>query len=253
MIIYFSSTGNSKYVAKRIAEPINEWTRSITAIDFGDRIEVKKKNVFGIVCPTYFYGIPINIEEFFNKIKLVVEPDTYCFFVTTYGSDSGHPEVFIEKTLGERGIELSACFSVKMPDNYTPMFDVSDKDAIDGVLKAAEPQIDEIIEHVKNRDKGNFITSKTKTTYDDARAHYNEARKTSNFTVSDDCVGCMLCAKRCPSRSIQMVGGRPKWVKDECTLCLGCLHRCPQFAIQYGDKTKAHGQYKNPHDLVWES
>jgi NAD-dependent dihydropyrimidine dehydrogenase PreA subunit len=89
--------------------------------------------------------------------------------------------------------------------------------------------------------------------YEDARRMYDEARKTSNFKVSDDCIGCMLCAKRCPSRAIQMVNSRPQWVKDMCTLCLGCLHRCPQFAIQYGDKTKEHGQYKNPHDLVWES
>ena len=253
MIIYFSSTGNSKYVAKRIAEAENDWTRSIPAIDFGDRIEVKKKNVFGIVCPTYFYGIPINIEEFFTRVKLVVEPGTYCFFVTTYGSDSGHPETFVENVLKERGITLSASFSVKMPDNFTPMFDVSDKDKINGILEAAEPQIDEIIQHIKNRDTGCFIKSEVKTTYQEARAKYDEFRRTSNFKVTDDCIGCMLCAKRCPSRAIQMAGNRPEWKKDLCTLCLGCLHRCPQFAIQYGDKTKGHGQYKNPHDEVWEA
>ena len=254
MIIYFSSTGNSKYVAKRIAEAVNDWTRSIPAIDFGDRIEVRKRNVFGIVCPTYFYGIPINIEEFFNKVKLVVEPDTYCFFVTTYGGDSGHPEVFVEDILKQHGITLSASFSVKMPENYTPIFDMNDTETIDRVLKEAEPQIDAVIEHVKNRDKGDFVTSSTpKMTYEEARKQYDIARKTSNFTVSDDCIGCMLCAKRCPSRAIQMINNRPQWVKDQCTLCLGCLHRCPQFAIQYGDKTRAHGQYKNPHDTVWES
>ena len=253
MIIYFSSTGNSKYVAKRIAEAENDWTRSIPAIDFGDRIEVKKKNVFGIVCPTYFYGIPVNIEEFFTKVKLVVEPDTYCFFVTTYGGDSGHPEVFVEDILKKHGIILSASFSVKMPENYTPMFDMNDKDTINRVLEEAEPQIDEVIRHVKNRDKGSFIKSEARVPYEEARRNYDIARKTSNFKVTDDCIGCMLCAKRCPSRAIEMVNKRPVWKKDECTLCLGCLHRCPQFAIQYGDKTKDHGQYKNPHDLVWES
>ena len=29
-------------------------------------------------------------------------------------------------------------------------------------------------------------------------------------------------------------------------MCLGCLHRCPKFAIQYGSRTKKHGQYTNP-------
>ncbi len=253
MIIYFSSTGNSKYVAKRIAEAENDWTRSITSIDFGDRLEVRKKNVFGIVCPTYFHGIPVNIEDFIRTSKMVVEPGTYCFFVTTYGGDSGHPEIPMEKFLKEKGIELSASFSVKMPENYTPMFDCNDKDAINKVLEEAEPQIDEIIRHVKNRDTGSFITSNTNLPYEDVRKMYDDARKTSFFQVTDDCIGCMLCAKRCPSRAIEMVNKRPHWKKDECTLCLGCLHRCPHFAIQYGDKTRDHGQYKNPHDLTWEA
>ena len=253
MIIYFSSTGNSKYVAKRIAEAENDWTRSVTTFDFGYPIEVKKKNVFGIVCPTYFGGLPINIEDFLRTWKLKVEPGTYCFFVTTYGGDSGHPEVPMKQILADRGIELSASFSVRMPENFTPMFDANDKDTINTILEEAEPQIDEIIKHVKNRDKGNFITSDSKMNYEEARRMYDEYRKTSNFTVSDDCIGCMLCAKRCPSRAIEMVNKRPEWKKDLCTLCLGCLHRCPQFAIQYGDKTRAHGQYKNPHDLTWEA
>ena len=64
MIIYFSSTGNSKYVAKRIAEAENDWTRSITTFDYGFPLEIRKKNVFGIVCPTYFFGIPANIRSF---------------------------------------------------------------------------------------------------------------------------------------------------------------------------------------------
>ena len=43
------------------------------------------------------------------------------------------------------------------------------------------------------------------------------------------------------ARSIKTV-----WVKDKCVMYLGCLHRCPKFAIQYGKKTKKHGQYTNP-------
>ncbi len=253
MIIYFSATGNSKYVAKRIAEAENDWTRSVTTFDYGYPVEVRKKNVFGIVCPTYFGGLPINIEDFLRTWKLKVEPGTYVFYVTTYGGDSGHPEVPMKEILAERGIELSASFSVKMPENYTPMFDVNDKAAIDRILEEAEPQIDEIIAHVKNRDVGNFIKSDSKMNYEEARRMYDEHRRTSNFTVSDDCIGCMLCAKRCPSRAIEMVNGRPHWKKELCTLCLGCLHRCPQSAIQYGDKTKGRGQYKNPHDQTWEA
>lgn len=253
MIIYFSSTGNSKYVAKRIAEATHDWSRSITTFEYGSFIETKKDGRLGIVCPTYYFGLPINVEEFLEKIKLYLAPNTYVYFVTTYGGETGHPETFLESILKKKGITLNASFRVKMPENFTPMFDVTDKGAIDKVLEEAEPKIDEIISHIINKDMGCFIESNPPMTSEEAHKEYEIARMTSNFKVTDDCTSCMLCVKRCPSKAITLENGRPKWTKDKCTLCLGCLHRCPNFAIQYGDKTKDHGQYKNPHDLVWEN
>ncbi|MBF1002635.1 MAG: 4Fe-4S binding protein, partial [Lachnospiraceae bacterium] len=70
-------------------------------------------------------------------------------------------------------------------------------------------------------------------------------RKTKNLSVSDACIGCTLCAKKCPVQAIAMQNKKPAWVKEDCTMCLGCLHRCPKHAIYYGSgkATNAHGQY----------
>ena len=68
--------------------------------------------------------------------------------------------------------------------------------------------------------------------------------------MEDGCVGCGLCARKCPVQAIEMRNGRPVWVRDKCVMCLGCLHRCPKFAIQYGRRTKKHGQYTNPNVKV---
>lgn len=255
MIIYFSSTGNSKHVAKRIAEATNDWTRSICTFEYGDMIEIKKDGVLGIVCPTNFCGMPAIVKDFIAKTRMSIGENVYCYFVTTYGGKTGQIGKYMEEALAERNIKLNAKYSVKMVDNWTPMFDVTDEKKNESINDAAEPQIDEIIAHVKNRDSGDFMKDKlmgfiSKSMY----KKYDDARKTSHLHITGDrCVKCMLCVKRCPSKAIVMKDDKPTWVKDQCTMCLGCLHRCPKFAIQYDDKTKCHGQYKNPNDLVWEN
>ena len=74
----------------------------------------------------------------------------------------------------------------------------------------------------------------------------NKARRTIHFSVDDACIGCGLCAKKCPVQAIEIQNKRPVWIKDKCVTCLGCLHTCPKFAIQYGRNTRKHGQYTNP-------
>lgn len=252
MIIYFSSTGNSKYVAKKIAEATDDWTKSITKFEYGDRLEIKDKGVLGIVCPTYFGNVPENVKNFIANIKTHIGSDIYCFFVATYGGKCFEIGDLMEKDLAARNIKLDARFSVKMVDNWTPMFDVSDTAKNNAINDAAEPLIDRIIEHVKNRDCGDFMDDKAPQppTFPE---EYDKARQTSNFFAEEGCVRCMLCVKRCPSKAIKLSDKGPVWIKESCFLCLGCLHRCPQNIIQYGDQTKGHGQYKNPHDLVWEA
>ena len=72
-----------------------------------------------------------------------------------------------------------------------------------------------------------------------------------NLHVEDDCIGCGLCARKCPVQAIEIRDGKPVWVKEQCALCLRCLHLCPKFAIQYGNgRTRKHGQYRNPHVKV---
>ncbi len=51
------------------------------------------------------------------------------------------------------------------------------------------------------------------------------------------------CSWGLPVSAIEMNDRKPKWIKEQCVMCLSCLHHCPKFAIQYGKRTKKHGQY----------
>ncbi len=248
MILYFSATGNSEYVAKRIATETDDITVSIT--------DCYKKQIFsfdekyktlGIVTPTYSWGLPVIVTEFLQRLELHYKPN-YIYFIATYGTTPGQTGKFANNILAPKGLALSAKFSVKMPDTWTPIFDLSNKEKVRRINEKAEPEIDYIIKQVKNFADGDFM--KNKLPYPIAKASYNIEydlmRKTKHFSVEDNCIGCGLCAKNCPVSAIQIKDRKPEWVKEQCAMCLSCLHHCPKFAIQYGKNTKKHGQYRHP-------
>lgn len=71
-------------------------------------------------------------------------------------------------------------------------------------------------------------------------------RSTSEFFALPTCISCGQCADLCPTNTITIIEGAPRWAELGCTQCLACLHRCPVNAIQYGAKTERRGRYVNP-------
>ncbi len=255
MIYYFSATGNSKHVAERIAEALNDWAQSIETA--GAAITLQPDEHLGLVTPTNWNELPVFVREFIQKTDIRLAQNNYVFCVATYGFLQGFVCEDARRELKKKGIGMNAGFSVKMPDNWTPMFDLSDPQKVQQQVDAAEPQIDSVIAMIRQRVQGN--KSKDRMPYflrvfTDPLLTYE--RQTKFFAVDKDlCIGCGLCARKCPVQAIEMQetaktesnkpGKTPVWTAERCALCLGCLHRCPKFAINYNNKTQSHGQYQH--------
>ena len=242
MILYFSATGNSKYVARMVADATQDRVMSLTNIQ-GEIVLTEKENL-GIVTPVYYWRLPFFVEELMEKISIQGSKKRYVFFIGTYGTTCGQSGTFMKKQLEKKGFQMNAAYSVKMPESWTPMYDVSDKEKVAEINAAEIPQIERIVGHIKNGDSGNYMKDKMPMIgVKLARPFYENATKTSHFRVEDSCIGCGLCAKNCPVQAIKMQDQKPVWMKEKCAMCLSCLHHCPKFAIQYGRNTKKHGQY----------
>lgn len=246
MIFYFSATGNSRHIAKLIAEKTNDRCADITEClkkDLYNFIADKNENV-GFVFPVYNFGLPITLCRFIDKLNVKTN-NNYFFTVATYGGFSGGASKIIKNKLAKKNITVNAQYSVRMPDTWTPIYDVSDKDKIIERNQKADKEAERIIKKVIKKKIGNFDYRRIPFS-DYFYKDYENLRRTSSLTVENTCIGCGLCAEKCPENAIEISNGKPVWVKDKCAMCLGCLHRCPQFAIQRGENTKKHGQYIHP-------
>lgn len=251
MIFYFSATGNCKYIAERISEG----DRLIAIADCmkaGKTVfNLAENENVGFVSPTYFWGLPSIVKDFLESLALRKNGRHYTYFIASYGTTTGQIAGMADQILKEKGFPLDGRFSIKMPDTWTVQFDLSNQEKVAAQNAAAEIEIEEVSAQIRHKVNGDFI--KCELPYFMARCIYTiyqSARKTKHLSVGNSCIGCGLCARRCPVQAIVIENGRPLWKKEQCAMCLGCLHRWPKFAIQYGSSTRKHGQYQNPNTAV---
>lgn len=243
MIFYFSATGNTRHAARRIADETGDRIISVT--------DCLKNNIFdfslssgetlGFACPVYNFGLPVTVIDFIEKMNIIGSCG-YAFTLVTLGGFSGGASKMLKDKLNQKGIKTDACFSVLMPDTWTPAYDLSDRKKVAETNRRADIKISRIIKQISKKARGNFDYRKIPFG-DKFYGGYENLRRTATLSVDENCIGCGLCEKQCPVNAIDIRSGKPVWVKEKCAMCLGCLHHCPAFAIQRGENTKIHGQY----------
>lgn len=254
MIYYFSATGNSKYVAERLGKAIGEEICSIEKVS--GSIEFCDNEVIGLVTPTNWLGVSLLGREFLKNTTFKMAKNNYVFFVSTYGLMPGASGEDARQLFADRGIRLDASYSIHMPENFTPIFSVNNKKGIARIIEKAETKIDHVARQVKKQVKGNHTCVRLPYFMRQLmRVLLSYEQQTKRFRVEEDqCIGCAMCAQKCPVQAITMTPNtnaqkpsdqHPVWTKEKCAICLGCLHRCPTNAINYGT-SKGRGQYINP-------
>lgn len=236
MIFYFSGTGNSKWVAKQIAEKINDKYLDISKIN--EIPEIYDEEQIGLIFPIYAWGIPEPITMFVKKLK---KSKAFTYGICTCGANAGIALKRLSKIY-----HLDSSYSIIMPSNYIIGEDIEEKTIILNKIEMARKELDIISNEIMQRKKvyrvneGTFPILKSIIIN---KGFNNFARTTNPFYVNEEkCNGCGLCARNCPASTITLTDGKPIW-KEKCYQCLKCINYCPQCAIQYGKETEKRGRY----------
>ena len=236
MIFYFSGTGNSKWVAKQIAEKINDKYLDISKIN--EIPEIYDEEQIGLIFPIYAWGIPEPITMFVKKLK---KSKAFTYGICTCGANAGIALKRLSKIY-----HLDSSYSITMPSNYIIGEDIEDKTIILNKIEMARKELDIISNEIMQRKKVYHVNEGTFPILKSIiinKGFNNFARTTNPFYVNEEkCNGCGLCARNCPASTITLTDGKPIW-SEKCYQCLKCINYCPQCAIQYGRETEKRGRY----------
>lgn len=254
MIIYFSGTGNTRYVALELAKLLDESVHELSPNELSNPsstiIDIHDERIIWAF-PTYSWGIPPVVANYIKKVQLGASTKAAThFMVTTCGDDMGYTDKQWRHILHARGLNTAGAFAIIMPNTYTLMkgFDVDSPDLAKTKLSNAALRIEKVataISATPEEDmpiRGKYPWIKSNIIYPWFKIF---AMSPKPFHSTDKCIGCGKCALQCPMANITMTDNRPMWSKN-CALCLRCYHICPKHAVHYGNETKSKGQYLCP-------
>ena len=247
MIVYFSGTGNSAYVAKRLQRELQD-----EGFDLFSSIRQRKKDTlyakqpWVIVAPTYAWRIPRIVQEWLENATLTGNRDIY--FVMTCGGSIGNAGRYLEKLCAARKLHYLGCVQIKMPENYIAMFSTPTQEEALDLIQQSEAVIDKAALTMK---RGEPIPQPALTAQDKISSgiindiFYPAFVHAKKFSAADTCISCGKCVKVCPLNNIRLEAGKPVCGKN-CTHCMACICRCPAEAIEYGKHSKGMPRYVCP-------
>lgn len=244
MILYFTGTGNSRYIAKKLA---GETGDSLLCIN--DRIKnkdfttVTATDHLVFVTPTYAWQIPRVVKEWITKTEFL--GTRKAWFVMNCGSEIGNAAKYNQELCDTMGFTYMGTAEVVMPENYIAMFPSPSDDEAKEVIKKADPVIEKTAALLKEKQefpvqKGKFVSRILSGPVN--TMFYPFFVKAKAFKADEKCIGCGKCVSLCPLNNIKQKDNKPVWGKD-CTHCMACICSCPTEAIEYGRISVGKNRY----------
>lgn len=260
MIFYFSATGNTRWVALKLASALREHPFYVPDVLHADTLyELKPGERLGFVFPVHGWRVPAFMRHFIQRLRISSPTTPYIYSICTAGDTIGDTMTYLRNaiqanpTLRDMDInDVDSAWSLIMPESYVglPGMDVDTPAKEKQKKDLAARQLPAIIEAVYDRESG--IHQLTIGKFPWFLSHVVGAFF-EKFLITDKpfhvnkerCVKCGICVNACPMHDIE--GGHgdiPTWKHDgSCLTCFNCYHHCPHHAIEFGNQTRKKGQY----------
>lgn len=247
MVVYFSATGNTEFIAKQIAKRLDdEALNLLTRIKSRDYSPIESSRPFIICAPVHVCEMPRFFADYIKKVPLTGNKKVY--FIFTSGGYDGISGYLAKKMIRNKKMIYMGHHQFKMPRNYPIskryrlLTDEENKERIIDSCKTL-PGVVRVIKKGKKLRARRITFFERIITLPFNPVWVRFKHTTEPFHATDQCVGCGKCVRLCPLNRISLKDKKPEW-KGNCAHCMACIANCPFNAIEYGEITKGKKMYK---------
>lgn len=246
MVLYFSGTGNTEYIANLIAKGLDdECVDLFDQIRNNDKTPLYSEKTFVICTPIYVCEMPLFLMKYLKSISFIGNGKVY--FVFTSGGYCGSAKIQAKLLSFRKKLKYLGCAEFVMPRNYVAnnSYSMDDEDVIRSKITKSTQKVTQVVESIKKEDKLKtrhvwLLETLIIAPFAPLWTKYKLVSK--DFYTTDKCVGCRICEKACPLNNIDIVNRKPEW-GGSCTHCMACISKCPKNAIECGNITQGKTRY----------
>lgn len=249
MVLYFSATGNTKFVAEELAKSLDD-----TALDLRERIRrrdytpIRSDLPFVICSPVIVCEIPRFYYAYLRKA--VFQGSRELYFVFTSGGYAGISGFQGEILSRRKKMRCMGHAELQMPRNYiaSDAYPELEQAEIERRIRDAAGRLPAIAEAIRT---GQKLTARHIWLFEilitlPFNPVWSRVKQgTRGFWVNEKCIACGKCERGCPMHIIRLgTDGRPVWGGQSCAHCMACIQNCPVEAIEYSTVTGRKKRYR---------
>lgn len=234
-VLYFSGTGNTAYIAKRMAANLEAECQSIENRGFDFATACAQSDVILVLYPCYVSGAPRLMRRFATEHKDMFQGKQVAVFCTQALISGDAARAFLD-------LFPPNWFSVIYTDHFIMPNNICNlphcrwtfsKPIIVLEKWCAARRVDHLCKNLlreKTHLKGFSALSQKIGNAQRKHQERAEQKAMTNIRVSTDCIGCGVCEKLCPAQNFVIDNGKAQ-PQGRCEFCFRCLNRCPKKAI----------------------
>jgi len=245
IMLYFSATGNSRYIAELFSGKMDAACHSIEEeTDFAGLMA--SEDVIGFCYPIFGSRVPRLMREFIVAHMQSLENKKLIIFCTQMGG-SGDGARALTDIFPHDYVNVIYAEHFLMPNNVCNLFilPLASKKVTRWYLKKAKKKMQRVCTNIKNgkiKKRGFNTVSRALGLIQGSFMPGIEKRAKDKVWIDEDCNQCCLCVSICPMENFKYESGKIT-TKNNCMMCYRCINKCPQKAISVFLRGKVKKQY----------